>query len=317
MNAVVLDRIVKRYGRQLALNGLSLELPLGSVCALIGPNGSGKTTTMGVIAGLLQCESGSVNLLGQGPFSAAKHAGRISLMPQDATPSQHLRIGDILQYYAELQGLSATAAKREARTRLEQVNLLDRARSRFWELSHGMRRRFSVAQALLGKPELILLDEPTSGLDPELVVQIRELIMSHRGSATLLVSSHVLSELESMCDHAIFVEQGVVVRQGPMSQLTAVNRVVRYTLTRKPDLNELGLVLQACTITWLEPTLTVHAPESQPLETTNALCLGALLSQNVGILQVDSGQSLEEAYLAMKGRRPEPGSGTQTSSSGG
>lgn len=300
MSAVVLENVVKRYGRQLALNSLSLRIPSGSVCALIGPNGCGKTTTMGVIAGLLRIESGSVNVLRQGGFAAEKHAGKVSLMPQDAIPSQHVPLVDSLRYYAELQGMSAVEAAKEAWARLEQVRLQDRARSKYGELSHGMRRRFSVAQALLGKPELVLLDEPTSGLDPELVVQIRELIMGLRGAATLLVSSHILSELESMCDHAIFVEAGKVVRQGPMSQLKGGSRVVRYTLTRQPDLEALGVALQACTLSWQQPTLVVNAPESQALETTNELCLGALLSQKVGILRVDSGQSLEAAYLAMK-----------------
>ena len=300
MRAAALHRVVKRYGQTLALNGVSLEIPLGSVCALIGPNGCGKTTTMGVMAGLLQFESGTADILGEGPFSAARHAGRVSLMPQDATPSLHVPIRDSLRYYAELQGLRPADAEREAQARLEQVCLADRARSRYGELSHGMRRRFCVAQALLGRPELILLDEPTSGLDPELVVQIRDLILRQRGSATVLVSSHILSELETMCDHAIFMEQGVVVRQGPMSQLTAQNRVVRYTLTEAPNLDLLGVELQGCSLSWQPPTLTVNAPESQPLETTNALCLAALLTQKVGILSVDPGQSLETAYLSMR-----------------
>lgn len=300
MNAVVLERVVKRYGRTLALNGLSLIIPRGSVCALIGPNGSGKTTTMGVIAGLLQIESGRVDVLGKGRFSAKEHSGRVSLMPQDAAPSTHVSLVDNLRYYAELQGLGASEAENEALARLEQVRLHDRARSRYNELSHGMRRRFSVAQALLGSPELILLDEPTSGLDPELVVQIRELIISHRGSATLLISSHVLSELENTCDHAVFVEAGQVVREGPMSQLKGTSKIVHYTLTAQPDMVALGVQLQACTLSWQAPTLIVNAPASQPLETTNELCLGALLAQKVGILRVEPGQSLEAAYMAMK-----------------
>ena len=152
MNAVELEGVVKRYGRQLALNGVSLTIPKGSICALIGPNGCGKTTTMGVLAGLLQIESGRVDVLGKGPFDARKHAGRVSLMPQDAVPSGHVPIIDSLRYYAELQGMDRASAKREAQASLEKVQLSDRARSRFGQLSHGMRRRFSIAQALLGKP---------------------------------------------------------------------------------------------------------------------------------------------------------------------
>lgn len=300
MNAVVLDNVVKRYGSQLALNGLSLSIPKGSICALIGPNGCGKTTTMGVIAGLLRIDTGSADILGQGPFDAQKHAGRVSLMPQDAVPSTAVPIIESLRYYARLQGLDPASARREADAALEKVQLNDRARSRFGQLSHGMRRRFSIAQALLGKPELVLLDEPTSGLDPELVVQIRELIMSQRREATMLISSHILSELETMCDHAIFVERGKVVQQGSMAELTSANSIVRYTLTASPDLAALELVLQGCTLEWKEPVLTIRAPQSQPVEKTNALALRALLDQPIGILEVDAGHSLEAAYMELK-----------------
>jgi len=271
---------------------------------MIGPNGCGKTTTMGVIAGLLMHEAGTVDVLGLGPFRAAKHAGHVSLMPQDAVPSLHVPIVDCLRYFAELQGLDRPQAKREAESCLSKVGLLDRASARFSELSHGMRRRFSIAQALLGNPKLILLDEPTSGLDPELVVQIRTLIESQRGRATLLVSSHILSELETMCDHAVFMEQGCVVRQGSMAELTNANSVVRMTLTHQPLMSALELGMQGCTLLWQEPVLTVHAPRSQPLEETNARCLRLLLEQSVGILQVDAGQSLEAAYMNLKQHRP-------------
>ncbi len=299
-SAVTLDRVVKRYGPRLALDAITLEIPRGAVCALVGPNGSGKTTTMGVIAGLLHYESGRVDVLGRGPFAAPSHAGLVSVMPQDAVPSQHLAIADILRYYAELQGLGASTATQEAQRRLEQVHLADRGRARYGELSHGMRRRFSVAQALLGHPELVLLDEPTSGLDPELVVQIREIIASLAGNATVLVSSHVLSELEAMCDHAIFIDAGRVVHQGRMDQLKAASRLVRYTLTSMPDLRALELGLEGAAVSWAAPILSVVAPQSQSVERTNELCLSALLHQQVGILRVDPGQALEQTYLELK-----------------
>ncbi len=300
MNAVVLQDVIKRYGKKLALDGLSLQVPKGSVCAMIGPNGCGKTTTMGVIVGLLRTESGSVDVLGKGPFNPGTDAGRVSLMPQDAVPSLHVPIVDCLRYYAELQGMDGPKAQREALACLTKVGLSDRASARFDQLSHGMRRRFSIAQALLGAPELILLDEPTSGLDPELVVQIRELIVSQRGEATLLVSSHILSELEAMCDHAIFMDGGKVVRQGSMVELTSANSLVRYTLLKQPDMESLQMNMPACTLGWQAPVLTIRAPKSQTVAETNALCLSLLLKQSVGILGVDAGDSLESAYMSLK-----------------
>lgn len=304
MSAVTLSKVVKRYGGHLALNGFSMSVPQGSICALIGPNGCGKTTTMGVIAGLLRYESGSVDLLGLGPFNAKLHAGRIGLMPQDASPSLQLPLEETLRYFAELQGNSATAARRMAAECLAKVKLQERARAYYQQLSHGMRRRFVIAQALLGTPELILLDEPTAGLDPELVVQIRELIVSLRGEVTLIVSSHILTELETMCDHAIFVDKGQVLREGRMAEFTSASAVVRFTLSRIPDLGKLEIELQGCIVQWQAPCLTVRPPKSQSVEETNARCLPLLLAENVGILAIDTGDSLENAYMRLKQQRP-------------
>ena len=300
MNAVSLSQVVKRYGKRPALCGLTMMVPKGSICALIGPNGCGKTTTMGVIAGLLKIESGTSNILGAGPFDAKTHSGELSLMPQDATPSVHVPIIDSLCFYAELQGMTRDEAKRNALECLAKVQLSDRASAYFAQLSHGMRRRFSIAQALLGNPKLILLDEPTSGLDPELVVQIRELILRQRGEATLLVSSHILSELETMCDYAVFMDQGQAVRQGTMAELTSSGSVVRFTLSRMPDLQALELTMQGCSLQWSAPTLTIRTPRSQSIEATNAICLPVLLGQGVGILEIGTGQSLEAAYMNLK-----------------
>jgi ABC-2 type transport system ATP-binding protein len=150
---------------------------------------------------------------------------------------------------------------------------------------------------MLGEPELILLDEPTSGLDPELVVEIRKLIVGLRGRSTVLVSSHILSELESMCDHAIFLEQGVCVRQGPMKTITGRDSIVRYSLDRKPELVALKSGLFDCTVTWENGVLLVNAPSHRSVTDINGLCLRMLLDAQVGILEVTTGDSLEDAYM--------------------
>lgn len=300
--AARLEDVVKRYGRTRALDGLSLTIPRGSICALVGPNGSGKTTTMGVVAGLLRPTSGSVQLLGQYSFDVRLHSGKVSVMPQDSVPSSHVPIEDSLIYFARLQGISPAQARQQAASWLSRVQLTDRRRSKYGALSHGMRRRFSVAQAMMGAPELILLDEPTSGLDPELVVDIRRIIVEHRGRATVLVSSHILSELETMCDHAIFLERGRCTRQGPMSELTGRDTVVRFLLNRRPDLEALGAAMKNCRLSMDDATLTIRAPSDQSVADTNAVCLRWLLDHGIGVLSLVSGESLESAYLASKDR---------------
>jgi ABC-type multidrug transport system ATPase subunit len=300
MNAIELRGVVKRYGRVLALDGLALEVPRGAVSALIGPNGSGKTTTFGVLAGLLRVDAGEVVLFGEGPFDPTRHAGRVSLMPQDSAPSPYSSIKDILSYYAELGGQSGAQARRDADHWLARVGLEKNAGARIGELSHGMRRRFSIAQALLGRPELILLDEPTSGLDPEVAVQIRELVREQRGQATLLISSHVLSELEALCDHAVILHAGRAIRQGSMQAITGADTRVRVTLTRPPDLEALGSRLERTSLSWQAPELVAQSSGGESVEALNARLLAALLAQGAGILELSAGDSLEATYLATR-----------------
>lgn len=304
MSVVQLSGVVKRYGRVLALDGLTLDVPRGSICALIGPNGSGKTTTFGVLAGLLQPDAGRVALFGEGPFDAARHAGRVSLMPQDSDPSPHTSIRELLIYYGELAGLERALARREADSWLERVALSPQANARIGQLSHGMRRRFSIAQALLGRPELILLDEPTSGLDPEVAVQIRELLREQRGQATLIVSSHILSELEALCDYAVILGAGKLVRQGSMQAMTGANTRVRVTLTHAPDLDALRARLEQVSIDWQAPELLVESKGGDSLDALNTRLLSALLAQGAGILELNAGDSLEAAYLATRQAAP-------------
>lgn len=298
--AVRLRGVVKRYGSVRALDGLSLDVPRGACCALIGPNGSGKTTTFGVLAGLLRPQAGEIDVLGHGRFDAARDPGRVSLMPQDSAPSPHLSVRELLSFYAELGGASRREARQQADHWLERVRLTGKARAKLGELSHGMRRRFSVAQALLGKPELILLDEPTSGLDPEMVVDIRQLLAEQRGRATLIVSSHILSELETLCDYAVILDAGRAVRQGTLRELTAAGSLVRVTLARPPDLPRLGAALPGAELTWRAPHLTLQSNGKDPIEAINARLLRALLDQGAAILELHAGESLEATYLASK-----------------
>jgi ABC-type multidrug transport system ATPase subunit len=157
-----------------------------------------------------------------------------------------------------------------------------------------------VAQAFLGSPELVLLDEPTAGLDPELVAEMRGLFLERRGQTTLLISSHILSELEDVCDYAVFLERGRLVRQGAMRNLLQSDTLVRLELTRQPDLAALRERVGALDVAWKAPKLDVRLRGDQPIDVANAKLLRELLAQEVGILSLDTGQSLEASYLATR-----------------
>jgi ABC-type multidrug transport system ATPase subunit len=224
-------------------------------------------------------------------------------MPQDSAPSPHASLLQILCFYAELQGLSRRDARREADEWLGRVRLGDRAGHRLGQLSHGMRRRLNLAQALMGRPELILLDEPTAGLDPELAAEVRGLLSERRGLATIIVSSHVLSELEELCDHVVFMERGRQVQQGSMRSMRRASGLVRLRLSTEPDLDRLRAEIGDLPCEWQDPELRVTVDDSLSPEAHNARILRALLDADVGVLQLELGESLEAAYLASRRTR--------------
>jgi len=206
------ENLSKRYGSNLALDNVSFELESGSPIALVGPNGAGKTTLFSILCGYLRPSSGSVSLLGHNPGSSELF-GQVSALPQDAQLDPSFAIHEQLSFYARLQGYSGKAAKIEASRVLELMQLTETLASLPSSLSHGMRKRVAIAQALIGKPKLVFLDEPTAGLDPANARNIRQQISSLSGSTTFIISSHNLQELERLCDTVLLLEQGQLQQQ--------------------------------------------------------------------------------------------------------
>jgi ABC-type multidrug transport system ATPase subunit len=306
MTAVRLQGVWKAYGATQALAGLDLAVPRGSVCGLVGPNGAGKTTAFGVITGLLRADRGEIDLLGEGPFQPRRHAGRVSLLPQDSVLNPHLGVSQLLEYLGRLQGLPRAWARREVERVLDLLGLRERSSTRIRELSHGLRRRVAVAQALLGDPELVLLDEPTSGLDPELVVHLRQVFLKRAQRRTLVVSSHILSELEAVCDHVIFMQGGRAVQSGPVEEITSARRQIRIRIDGATPLDRLQALGLGATYRVENDALVITLPSDLAPEAANAKILPALLAAGVGVLEIRLGQSLEESYLAGRGQESPP-----------
>ena len=227
--------LVKRYGRRRVLDGFTLAVPRGAVLGLVGANGAGKTTWMMTVAGLLRPASGTIDILGNGPFDAAVHAGRFALLPQDSELPLEATPAGLFYRFGRLQGLSANEARRSAAEVLAAVNLADRAKSSIRSLSHGMRMRVRVAQCFLGKPELVLLDEPLNGLDPLEADRLRRFIRAHAGRQTIVVSSHNLHDVEQLCTHVAFVEKGRVTRMDTLGALTRGRSLEKVYLEQAGD----------------------------------------------------------------------------------
>ena len=230
--------LVKRYGRRRVLDGFTLAVPRGAVLGLVGANGAGKTTWMMTVAGLLRPASGTIDILGGGPFDAAVHAGRLALLPQDSElPLEATPMG-LFYRFGRLQGLSAETARRSASEVLKAVNLADRAKSSIRSLSHGMRTRVRVAQCFLGNPELVLLDEPLNGLDPLEADRLRRFLRSRAGNQTIVISSHNLHDVEQLCTHVAFVENGRVTRMDTLSELTRGRSLESVFLGQSGDVQQ-------------------------------------------------------------------------------
>lgn len=296
-DAIVTRALVKRYGRGRALDGFTLAVPALSVLGLVGRNGAGKTTWMMTVAGFVRPTSGEVSILGSGPFDAARHSGRLTILPQDSELPLEGRPRDLLVRYGRLQGLSAGDARASADELLGAFNLRDKADAQVKSLSHGMRKRAMVAQAFLGKPEVVLLDEPLSGLDPVEADRMRSFILSRRGRQTIVISSHQLEDIERLCTHVAFVSSGKVDRVETLASLTSDSGRIAYRLRGRPDVAAAERLAEGVRLTWDETDSTLVAefsPSVQP-EDVNAKLLPALIPH--GVVSVTAGRTLEQAYF--------------------
>ena len=301
--AIVTRELVKRRGKRRALDGLSLSVPRGSILGLVGENGAGKTTWMMTVAGFLRPDSGEIDILGMGPFDAERHAGRISILPQDSELPLESTPKGALYRFGRLQGLSPDAARRSAHDALAAVNLLDRANATVRTLSHGMRKRAMVAQCFVGNPEIVLLDEPLNGLDPVEADRLRRFIASQRGRRTVVVSSHNLEDVERLCTHVAVVGKGRLVRMDTVAAITHGTDRIVYALSSAPgDAAAISSVVPGADLEWRDGgrmLVCSFNSEMGGVAEVNSLLLPALLAQT-DIISVMPGQSLEEAFLIAK-----------------
>jgi len=217
MSIITVENVCKTYNGHPVLDGIDLAVPEGKCVALIGHNGAGKTTLMKLILGLARPTSGRLDVLGVDPATADKSFRRkLGFLPENVAFHDELTGADTLAYFARLKGLSATSCPEI----LERVGLSFAAARRVKTYSKGMRQRLGLAQALLGTPRLLLLDEPTTGLDPVLRQEFFHIIR-HLAAAgtTVILSSHILTELEARTDLAAIMRQGRLVAFGDLDQL--------------------------------------------------------------------------------------------------
>ncbi len=210
------ERLSRSFAARRAVHELNFELEAGAVVAFVGPNGAGKTTTLRMVTGALAPSSGRVLVDGFDTFEQPFEArARIGFLPETPPLYPELRVHENLRFVAAIKGVDSSAVAAV----VERCELGDVLNQLQHQLSKGYRQRVGLALALLGEPPLLILDEPTSGLDPAQIEGMRALIRSLSQEHTVLLSTHLLSEVEAVCDHVLMIDQGKLVADAPAAEL--------------------------------------------------------------------------------------------------
>jgi ABC-2 type transport system ATP-binding protein len=216
------EGLTKDYGTIVAVADVSFRIERGEVVGFLGPNGAGKSTTLRMITGFLGPTRGTVRVNGYSVQERPLEARRaLGYMPEGAPLYPELRVAEYLNFRAELKGVPSRERRTAVGRSLELTQITDVADTLILHLSRGYRQRVALADALVAKPPLLVLDEPTAGLDPNQIREVRRLVRELGREHTLLVSSHILSEVESTCDRALVIHRGRLVAEGSLDELRA------------------------------------------------------------------------------------------------
>ena len=310
MTAVIAaEQLTKWYGPRLAVDRVSLAVSRGEIMGLLGPNGSGKTTILRILAGYLRPSAGTARIAGLDVVNDALVARqRVGYVPEDAPLYGGMGVREFLVFMGRLKGLTATGLTAAVTETMRRLGIEHMQGIQIGKLSRGYRQRVAIAQALLGNPALLILDEPTNGLDPRQIIEMRELIRSLGGERTILVTSHILSEIERVADRVAILLEGRLLgvhalrgsRDGEQLRLHIRGdvRVVRACLARVPGVTAVGVEGESPT----SPAMYVVDADRRVAEALAA----ALIASGFGLLAMEPAPvDLEALFLRLTGDRAE------------
>lgn len=296
--SVQVDRLSKLYGSQKAVDELSFEVQKGQVVGFLGPNGAGKSTTMKMLTTYISPSSGSARVAGYDIVENALEVRRqVGYLPELNPLYTEMYVKEYLYFMADLNGLSKEGRAR-SREMIERTGLGPEQHKRIGQLSKGYRQRVGLAQAMLHNPEVLILDEPTSGLDPNQVLEIRNLIREFGSERTIILSTHIMQEVEAMCDRVLIINKGKLVADEPISEIkkkfsgATGLRIGFRDAVAVEDLRKLKGVEKVISIH--ERSFEIYGPDDVQLR--EVLFEFGVNSKNVILEQSPVQQSLEDVF---------------------
>jgi ABC-2 type transport system ATP-binding protein len=303
------EALTKEYGSRKAIDNLTFDAARGEVVGFLGPNGAGKTTTMRILSGYMPPSSGRAEVAGFDLLTQSLEVRRrVGYLPETVPLYNDMTVYDYLRYMGDLRHL----AKLDERIDevLEEVSLADRADGYIAKLSKGMRQRVGLAQALLHQPEVLILDEPTIGLDPAQIIEVRNLIRSIGKERTVLLSTHILSEVQQLCDRVLIINRGKIVAEDTPAQLQArLTGVQKVTIQVAGDAD--GLEKVVCGVPGVlraqHEADGSFSFESQPGQDVRPDVARAIITGGYNLLELRAaGISLETIFMELTREEPEP-----------
>lgn len=306
---IKLENVTKKYGNFEALKGISFEVKEGEIVGLLGPNGAGKSTTMNIITGFIEQSSGTITIdqydMGKKPNKAKKLIG---YMPEGVPLYGDLTVKEFVRYMAELKGVSKKDIKENVKKALEDAKLIDVQNKLTKNLSRGYKQRVSLAGTLVSNPKVIILDEPTVGLDPKQVTEIRELIKRLGKDHTIILSSHILSEVSQICNRVIIINKGEIIAIDTPENLEqkVLNKNLIYVIVEDPEdkITKMKEKIQGIKEIKLEKTNTdgtkQYSIEAETSLDIRKTLFANLAKENITIFEMKKPDtSLEDAFMKL------------------
>lgn len=302
---ITIENLTKRYGENLAIDHLNFTVKKGEVVGFLGPNGAGKSTTMKIITGFMAPTSGVASVAGfdvfENPIEVKK---RIGYLPETPPVYLDMFVDDYLRYVANLKGVEVNKISARVDQALEKTNLGGVRKRLIQNLSKGFKQRVGIAQALVSDPEVLILDEPTVGLDPKQVAEIRDLIKELRGQHTIILSTHILPEVQMTCERIIIINRGRIVAQDTLDNLSAMKSGGRRVhLKTRQNTADVANTLRA--ITGVQKVAAGKSANDWEIDAAAGeeiieSIARAVLEKNFGLLEINSAKAdLEDIFLKL------------------